>query len=61
MNGEQIKEIRHKAFMSQRQFAKELGVNFNTVCSWENGYKKPRLSNLKVIKEFCDKHKISIK
>lgn len=58
MQGDKIKEIRQSAFMSQRQFAKELGVSFNTVCAWENGYKKPRLSNLKAIKDFCEKHNI---
>lgn len=34
---EDIKRIRRKAFMTQEDFAKELGVSFATVNRWETG------------------------
>ena len=34
---EDLKRIRRKAFMTQEDFAKELGVSFATVNRWEKG------------------------
>ena len=47
---EDIKRIRRKAFMTQEDFAKELGVSFATVNRWETGKAKPNLKTMKLIK-----------
>lgn len=38
---ELIKELRAHLGMTQEQFAREVGVTFSTVNSWENGKRKP--------------------
>ena len=53
-----IRIIRQKCFMSQADFAKELGVAFSTVNRWEGGKAKPNLAAMKSIKEFCLKNDI---
>lgn len=34
-------QVRHKAGLSQSQFAKALGISVNTLKSWEQGQRKP--------------------
>lgn len=53
-----IKAIREKAYLTQSQFAKEIGVHANTVNSWEKGKKQPRLCHKKAIDDFCKERKI---
>lgn len=53
-----IRIIRQKCFMSQADFAKELGVAFSTVNRWENDKGKPNLAAMKSIYEFCANHNI---
>lgn len=55
---EEIKKIRQCLFMTQENFAKEIGVAFSTVNRWEGGKAKPNLNAMKNIKEFCLKHDI---
>ena len=55
---EAIKEIRGKCLLSQSDFAKELGVSFSTINRWENGKSLPKISKLKQINDFCEKHAI---
>lgn len=55
---EDIKRIRRKAFMTQEEFSKELGVSFATVNRWETGKAKPNLKTMKLIDEYCKKHAI---
>lgn len=50
---EDIKRIRIKAFMSQEEFAKALGVSFATVNRWETGKAKPNLKTMKRIDDYC--------
>jgi len=38
---ELIKELREHLGMTQEQFAREVGVTFSTVNSWENGKRRP--------------------
>jgi DNA-binding transcriptional regulator YiaG len=57
---ETIKLIRKKAFLSQSDFAKEIGVSFSTVNRWENGKSSPNYSALKQINAFCQRHSIDI-
>ncbi|NLC73983.1 MAG: helix-turn-helix transcriptional regulator [Clostridiales bacterium] len=54
----EIKKIRQSLFMTQEDFAKEIGVAFSTVNRWEGGKSKPNLNAMKNIKEFCFKHDI---
>ena len=36
-----VAETRHKAGLSQRQFAETIGISVNTLKSWEQGQRKP--------------------
>lgn len=55
---EEIKRIRQKSFLTQEDFAKEIGVAFSTVNRWEKGKAKPNLGAMKNIKLFCENHNI---
>ena len=55
---QEIKKIRLKKFLTQEDFAKELGVSFNTVNRWETGRAKPSIKGMKQIDEFCKKNGI---
>ena len=50
---DEIRKIRQRLFMTQEDFAKEIGVVFSTVNRWEGGKSKPNLSAMKSIKEYC--------
>lgn len=56
---EDIKKIRRKAFLTQEDFAKEIGVSFATVNRWETGKAKPNLKTMKLIDEYCKKNGIA--
>jgi DNA-binding transcriptional regulator YiaG len=55
---EDIKRIRRKAFLTQEDFAKEIGVSFATVNRWETGMAKPNLKTMKLIDEYCKRNDI---
>lgn len=55
---EDIKRIRRKAFMTQEEFAKEIGVSFGTVNRWETGKARPNLKAMKAIDEYCKRNSI---
>lgn len=55
---EDIKKIRRKAFMTQEEFAKALGVSFATVNRWETGKAKPNLKTMKLIDDYCKRNDI---
>lgn len=55
---EDIKRIRRKAFMTQDEFAKEIGVSCITVTRWENDKAKPNLKAMRLIDEYCKKNNI---
>ena len=55
---EDIKKIRRKAFMTQEDFAKEIGVSCITVTRWESGKAKPNLKTMKLIDDYCKKNRI---
>ena len=44
--------------MTQKDFAKVIGVAFSTVNRWEGNKSKPNLLAMKNIKEFCCRNKI---
>lgn len=52
--GNDIKMIRHKCLMSQKDFADALGVSFATVNRWESGKSKPNFKTMKLIDTFCE-------
>lgn len=53
-----IKEIRQKAYLSQEDFAKVIGVSFSTVNRWETGKTLPNYKAMKKINDFCKEHKL---
>lgn len=55
---EAIKRIRRKAFLTQEDFAKEIGVSFATVNRWETGKAKPTLKTMKLIDGYCKRNDI---
>ncbi len=55
---ENIKKIRRRAFLTQEDFAKAIGVSCITVTRWETGRAKPNLKAMRQIDEYCKKNKI---
>lgn len=56
---EEIKRIRQRSFLTQQDFAEEIGVAFSTVNRWESGRAKPNLKAMKSINSFCLDNNIS--
>lgn len=56
---EELKRIRQRSFLTQQDFAKEIGVAFSTVNRWESGRAKPNLKAMKSINAFCLDNNIS--
>lgn len=54
----EIRRLRRKAFLTQEDFAKELGVSFATVNRWETGKSMPNLKTMKRIDEYCKQNSI---
>ena len=54
------KKIRISAFMTQKEFAKAIGVSDGTVRGWEQGTFKPSLKAQKKIVDFCKKNGIAL-
>lgn len=50
---ESIKDLRLRAFLTQEEFAKALGVSFATVNRWETGKAKPTIKTMKLIDLYC--------
>lgn len=57
--GEKSKYIRDKLFLSQVDFAKELGLSYATINRWETGKFEPSIKAKKALHEYCEKNKIS--
>ena len=55
----EIKKVRQNAFLSQQDFAKELGVSFSTVNRWETGKTRPTYKAMKAIDDFCKKNGVA--
>lgn len=53
-----IRELQQKCFLSQKAFAKELGVSFATDNRWESGKTKPTYKAMKLIDNFCKSRNI---
>lgn len=48
----EIKRIRQRLFLTQKEFADVIGVAFSTVNCWESGRSKPNLKAMKSINTF---------
>ena len=53
-----IKEIRQESFLSQQEFADELGVSFSTVNRWEKSKAIPFYQTMKRLIEYCKRLKV---
>lgn len=50
---EKVKCARMQLYLSQEDFAKEIGVSFATVNRWESKETPPRLSSQKKFFDYC--------
>ncbi len=57
---EAIKKIRKERFLSQEEFAKDIGVVFSTVNRWENGKAQPSYKAMKTLNDYCKRYSIDI-
>jgi len=57
---EAIKKIRKERFLSQEDFAKDIGVAFSTVNRWENGKAQPSYKAMKTLSDYCKKYEIDV-
>ncbi len=57
---EAVKKIRKERFLSQEEFAKDIGVAFSTVNRWENGKSTPNYKALKTLNDYCKRYSIEI-
>ena len=56
-----IKEVRQQGYLSQQDFAEEIGVSFSTISRWENGKAMPNYQAMKKLVEYCKKLNIDYK
>lgn len=61
MFSEVIKGVRKSCYLSQQDFAKEIGVSFSTVNRWETEKTMPNYKAMQKIDEFCKKRGIDLK
>ena len=54
------KTIRIKAMLSQKEFAKEIGVSITTISKWELGKCKPSFRQQRKIVDFCKTNGIEV-
>ena len=52
-----IKEIRKNNNLTQRDLAEKLGVTYQAVSKWENGYNIP---DIEILKKICSEYNIDI-
>ena len=57
---EAVKKIRKERFLSQEDFAKDIGVAFSTVNRWENGKNAPSYKAMKLLNDYCKQYSIDI-
>lgn len=53
-----IKKLRNKMFLTQSEFAKELGVSIASVARWETGENGPTMKVKKKLNELFIKYKM---
>lgn len=55
-----IKEIREKCYLTQREFAEKLNVSVQTISCWERASRNPSLKHKKMIAQICKENNIEI-
>lgn len=58
---EEIKTIRQKGFLSQQEFAVEVGVASSTVNRWEKAKAIPNYQTMKRLVAYCNKINVNSK
>lgn len=53
-----IKKLRNKMFLTQSEFAKEIGVSIASVARWEAGENEPTMKVKKKLNELFIKYKM---
>lgn len=53
-----IKKLRNKLFLTQSEFAKELGVSIASVARWETGENEPTMKVKKKLNDLFIKYKL---
>lgn len=53
-----IKRLRNKMFLTQSEFAKELGVSIASVARWETGENEPTMKVKKKLNDLFIKYKL---
>ena len=53
-----IKALRNKMFLTQTEFAKELGVSIASVARWESGENEPTMKVKKKLNDLFIKYKM---
>lgn len=53
-----IKKLRNKMFLTQSEFAKELGVSIASVARWETGENEPTMKIKKKLNDLFIKYKM---
>lgn len=53
-----IKKLRNKMFLTQAEFAKELGVSIASVARWETGENEPTMKVKKKLNDLFIKYKL---
>jgi len=54
-----LNETRQKLFMTQEEFATELGVTASTINRWEHSKARPNMKAMKKLRELCDENSLS--
>lgn len=53
-----VKKLRNKMFLTQSEFAKELGVSIASVARWETGENEPTMKVKKKLNDLFIKYKL---
>ena len=53
-----IKKLRNKMFLTQSEFAKELGVSIASVARWETGENEPTMKVKRELMKLMKKYKV---
>lgn len=55
-----VKKLRNKMFLTQSEFAKELGVSIASVARWETGENEPTMKIKRKLKELFEENGIKV-
>lgn len=58
--GKLIKHMRNSLLVTQVELAEMLNVSFATINRWEKGHHQPTMTQKRKIRDFCERHGISM-